>query len=403
MVTEVPRVGLVGVNGYGRTHLRNAARLQAEGRLRLVAYADVAPTAAGAVAKACPYPVRGHPSFEELLAAEDLDVAVLATPIPLHATMIRLAFEHGVPVLVEKPPVVTIQDLDALLRLGDDRGLACQVGFQTARSPAVDALGDLVRSGALGDVDVIAMIGRWQRADSYYARTAWAGRLVHDGRYVLDGTLTNPFAHGLMNALLVAGPAVGVPATPATVQAELYRCRDIEGDDTSSVRITTTDGTTVVLAATLCAGTQTAPRIVVKGSLATARLSYTTGQLDVEPAGTNVPTPTFGRDRPDLLANLVEVVGGADSQLLSPLRMSRGFVLALDAMYESAGRPRPVLPPDVTVRHDNGERWVHLDGVDSLIEHCALHGQLFSEAGASWASPTKPFTLESYQAFDAFS
>ena len=291
-----------------------------------------------------------------MLADEDLDMVVLATPIPLHAEMIELAFAAGVSVLVEKPPVVTVQDIDRLLRLQEARAregrpVHCQVGFQTARSPVVETLGQLARSGALGTVELVSMIGRWQRSDAYYARTRWAGRLVHDGRYVLDGTLTNPFAHGLMNALVVAGRDAEHPATPTSVRAELYRCRDIEGDDTSSVRITTAEGVTVLAAATLCAGEQRDPRIVVKGSRATVSASYTTGNLQVDPPDALEPPDLTTRERPDLLRNLAEVVGGTSNDLLCPLRMCRGFVLALGGIYESAGRPRPVSPPSAIARH----------------------------------------------------
>ncbi|GAA4990871.1 Gfo/Idh/MocA family protein [Actinopolymorpha pittospori] len=400
-MTPLPRVGLVGVNGYGRTHLRNAARLHDEGRLRLLAYADVAPTAAAAVAEHCAEPPRAYPGLGAMLDAEALDVAVLGTPIPLHAEMIEQAFGHGVSVLVEKPPVVTVQDVDRLLGRQENGGPACQVGFQSARAPVMRTLARLARSGALGTVEHVGLVGKWLRADSYYARTGWAGRLTHEGRYVLDGTLTNPLAHGLMNTLILAGDDDDHPATPATVQAELYRCRDtIEGDDTASVRITTTNGRTILLAVTLCARTQVEPYVFVKGTLATAKAFYTAGALEFEPSTHGDAVAAGTEKAPDLLANLVNVVGGTREQLLCPLRMCRGFVLALNGMYESAGRPRPVSPHFTSVHVENGERWVHLVGVDDLVERCAHQGQLFSEAGAGWASPTRAFSLANYRNFD---
>ncbi|MFD2079977.1 Predicted dehydrogenase [Actinopolymorpha cephalotaxi] len=443
----VPRVGLVGVNGYGRTHLRNAVRLQEQGLLRLTGYADVAPDAATVVAEHLPArgyagpPPRGHRTLTDLLAAGRPDIVVLGTPIPLHAQMIEEAFAAGASVLVEKPPVVTVQDIDRLLaRQGsgdatdsadpgdsgdpqDSAGPLCQVGFQNARAPVVRALARLARDGALGEVEHVGLVGRWSRADSYYARTDWAGRLVHHGRYVLDGTLTNPFAHGLMNALIVAGDHDDAPATPTTVRAELYRCRDsIDGDDTASVRIDTAEGRTVVAAVTLCAPAQVPPYVFVKGSRATARAYYTTGELTLDSARTVRPpaaavravealaadTARAGRapgdaGSPDLLANLVNVVRGYEDRLLCPLRMTRGFVLALNGMYESAGRPGPVSPRCTTVHDENGERWVHLVGVDDLIERCARDGLLFSEAGAGWASPTRAFSLANYRDFTSFS
>ncbi|MEQ4204825.1 Gfo/Idh/MocA family oxidoreductase [Actinopolymorpha sp. B9G3] len=413
---RLPRVGLVGVNGYGRTHLRAAAQLHLDRRLDFVAYADIAPGAAEAVAESCSHHPMGYPSLAAMLAGEPLDIAILATPIPLHAEMIEQTFAAGVSVLVEKPPVVTIQDLDRLVEVQRGRDVLCQVGFQTARAPVTDALGDLARTGALGEIELVAMIGRWQRSDAYYARTGWAGRLTHQGRYVLDGTLTNPFAHGLMNALMVAGRAAGRAAgdtaVPATVRAELYRCRDIEGDDTASVRITTTDGHTIIAVTTLCAEEQTDPRIVVRGTSATATAWYTTGRLTIDPPmAAGLPADVPGDlpalhgpvDRSHLLVDLAEVVGGRDREILCPLRMCRGFVLALSGIFESAGRPRPVSPPAVTARFEEGARWVALDGVDALVERCARDGLLFSETGADWAAPTREFPLADYTHFDLFS
>jgi predicted dehydrogenase len=403
----LPRIGLVGVDGYGRTHLRAAAGLHRERRADLVAYSDIAPGAGDAVAEFCRHRVAGFPTYARMLAEVPLDIVVVATPIPLHAEMVEQGFTAGVSVLVEKPPVVTIQDFDRLVELQRDRDVLCQVGFQTARSPVTDALGELAASGALGEIERVAMVGRWKRPDAYYARTGWAGRLKHEGRYVLDGTLTNPFAHGLMNALLVAGRAagrqVGESAVPASVRAELYRCRDIEGDDTASVRITTTDGQTIVAVTTLCAAEQTDPRIVVHGTSATATAWYTTGKLAVVPDTAVDRPPQPGTvDRSHLLADLAEVVGCRDRDILCPLRMCRGFVLALAGIYESAGRPRPVSPTAVTARIQEGERWVALNGVDAVVERCAREGLLFSEAGADWSAPTREFPLDTYSHFDLF-
>ncbi|HEY8454454.1 MAG TPA: Gfo/Idh/MocA family oxidoreductase [Actinopolymorphaceae bacterium] len=424
----VPRVGLVGVTGYGRTHLLHAAELHREQVLDLVGYADVRPEAAAAVASVCDHDVPGFGSFAELLSWQKLDVAVIATPIHLHAEMIEQAIGHGLGVLVEKPPVVTINDMDRLLALQNAREhaggpLPIQVGFQTVCSPAVEAASRLTRLGVLGDVKHIALLGRWQRSDAYYARTGWAGRLVHQGRYVLDGTLTNPFAHGLMNALVIAGDDPKEPATPETVQAELYRCRDsIAGDDTACVRIETTNRRTILAAVTLCAEKATDPRIIVVGSRGIATVWYTTGKLALDPdvLADQVPaelrsqlqslrppddpiqrdTPSEPVKRPELLRNLLDVVRTSHGDLLCPLRMCRSFVLSLNGLYESAGRPRPVSHRALTTRSQEGTDWVTLNGVDALIEHCGRHGVLFSEAGASWAAPTRVFSVAGYHDFD---
>jgi predicted dehydrogenase len=58
----------------------------------------------------------GYDSAGELLAANAADVLVLATPVAAHLPDARLAAEHGVPVLIEKPPARTVAEA---LELGE--------------------------------------------------------------------------------------------------------------------------------------------------------------------------------------------------------------------------------------------------------------------------------------------
>src|SRR5690606_15165726 len=118
---SVPRIGLIGVNGYGRTHVRALAELAGEGKAAPAAYTDVAPNAAQVITEAFGRELPGYRSYVEMLAQENLDIVVISTPIHLHAEMIEQAFAHGVSVLVEKPPVVTIQDVHRLLDLQESR------------------------------------------------------------------------------------------------------------------------------------------------------------------------------------------------------------------------------------------------------------------------------------------
>lgn len=388
-----PRLGLIGVTGYGNVHLSAAAQFHREGRARLVAYADVSPAAPEAVADAHPEPVTAYTSYLDMLDREQLDIVVVAAPIHLHSEMLEAAFTREIATLVEKPPVVRIQDLDRLIGLQRTARIPCQVGFQTSATPAMTALLDAVVAGAFGRIHSIGSVGRWQRADSYYARAAWAGRLIHDGRHVLDGTLTNPFAHALMNALIVAGG--GHPTTPTSVQAELYHCRDIDGDDTASVRIETSAGATLLLATTLCAEEPVDPYVFVDGEAGSARLYYTRGRLDSDVTGPVDTRP----DRGALLGNLIDVVCGDTDQLLCPLDATRGFVLTIDGMYESAGSPRAI-SGSAWHATDPDDRIVQLSGIDEIIDRCAHEGLLFSEAGADWATSTKQIAMDGYERFD---
>ena len=107
----------------------------------------------------------------------------------------------------------------------------------------------------------------------YFQRARWAGRRTLDGVAVVDGAVTNAFAHSTAAALLLDG-SPGVDEV-RSVETELFRANAIESDDTSTVRIVTTRGTTIVAALTLSAEPPGAdPRIIVHGSRGRAVLTY---------------------------------------------------------------------------------------------------------------------------------
>ncbi len=103
----------------------------------------------------------------------------------------------------------------------------------------------------MGEIVGIGAAGAWQRDASYYARAPWAGRRGLGGVPVVDGALTNPFAHATATALALDGDT-GADGL-REVGVELFRANPIEADDTSCLRLVTARDTTITVAVTLCA------------------------------------------------------------------------------------------------------------------------------------------------------
>ncbi|MFQ6049075.1 MAG: hypothetical protein ACE5K7_06905, partial [Phycisphaerae bacterium] len=104
----------------------------------------------------------------------------------------------------------------------------CVIHFQGCWTNSFIELRRLICRGQLGQIRSVRYCGRFRRTDAYYSRNTWAGRLRLDNRWILDGTINNPFAHQVNAALHLASTNPQTPATPRRVRAELYRCRDIE-------------------------------------------------------------------------------------------------------------------------------------------------------------------------------
>src|SRR5690606_19671393 len=178
-----------------------------------------------------PSGVARYSHHREMLAEIKPDITTIATPPHTHFRLAADAIRAGSDVLVEKPPVVSLEQHRELLALAAEHGRLCQVGFQSLTSPALARLLDAVAAGRLGRVTRISATGAWIRTDTYHARSPWAGRRRIGDVAVADGAATNPFAHAVMNALVVAD-AVAPGESLTSLEAEAYRCRNIETDDT---------------------------------------------------------------------------------------------------------------------------------------------------------------------------
>ena len=134
-------------------------------------------------------------SFDEVLANDDVNGVVLATPIATHFELARRVLMAGKHVLVEKPLANTPAECRQLAELAEERGLVIMPGHTFLYSPPVVAVKDLLDSGELGRVHFITSsrvnLGIHQRDNSVIRDLAphdfsillyWLGGPVSIGR-----------------------------------------------------------------------------------------------------------------------------------------------------------------------------------------------------------------------------
>jgi predicted dehydrogenase len=90
--------------------------------------------------------------FDDLLAADDVDAVVLATPVPTHYELARRALLADKHVFVEKPPAMRGAEMEELLALAQERGRVLMPGHLLLYHPAVQKVKALIDGGDLGDV-----------------------------------------------------------------------------------------------------------------------------------------------------------------------------------------------------------------------------------------------------------
>jgi predicted dehydrogenase len=374
-------VVLAGGRGHGHWHLDNLRRLSARGAVRLVGVCDTAPLEPSALAR-LGRPAQGT-DLGALIEATGARAAIVCTPIHTHTDLALAAAARGCDVLLEKPPAPSLAEFHRLTEGLRGTGSACQIGFQSLGSHAMDAVRALLADGAVGEVRGIGAAGNWVREEHYFTRAAWSGRRRLAGTDVVDGVLTNPLAHAVATALHLDGSSREEDV--AGITTELFRAHAIESDDTSCVRIRTTRGTPVVIAATLCAAEAAEPYVVVHGSAGRVTLWYKQDRILLQRAGHGPEERVYGRT--DLLENLL--AHRADGTgLLVPPESTGAFMRVVEAV-RTAEDPAPV--PGRYWRTAPGERSHRrvVEEVDDLVATAAEDLATFTELGAPWAAPAR--------------
>ncbi len=371
--TPLPVV-LAGARGHGRRHVDNIRRLAAKGLVRLAGICELTPLTEDEFGGELP---EQSTDLGALLDSTGARAAVICTPIPTHTALALTAAERGVHLLLEKPPAPSYA---AFRRMADGvaaAGVACQIGFQSLGSHAVPAIRALIAEGAVGRVRGIGGAGAWVRPEAYFRRAPWAGRRRLDGVDVVDGALTNPLAHAVATALALAGSTRAEDV--AGIETELLRANDIESDDTSCVRVTTVQGGSVTVAATLCAERADEPYVVVHGTSGRITFWYKQDRVLLQRADHGPEELRF--DRTDLLENLVAHLQDGTELLVTP-DDTGAFMQVVEAI-RTAPDPEPL--PDDAWRRVPGEDRRVVPGIDALVAAAADRLCLYSELGAPWA------------------
>jgi predicted dehydrogenase len=360
------RIALIGANGHGLSHRRALSEMST---VELVAIGDVAPV------QDAPAGVPVLVDHRSLLAATAPDIVIVCTPPHTHLPIATDALRSGADVLLEKPPVLCGTEHLLLQEVVEETGRSCQVGFQALGSEALAELLSTIDEGVLGRVASITAVGAWKRDAAYFSRAPWVGRRTLNGEPTLDGALANPFAHAVMQVLAIARrPLRGI-------EVERYRTRDIEVDDTATLRLTFDGGLRALVAVTLCAQAFVPGSITVTGSAGVAELEYPTDRL-------RLPGDAQMREVPGrvgLLRNLVEHRRDRTRPLVAPLARTAPFTDVLDVV--TAAPVNPIDPSYVREAADLSNPRLVVDGINETLRRAAADLALFSELPVPWAAP----------------
>lgn len=217
------RIGMVGLGKMGLSHV---SIVRAHPEVQFVAACDTTTYLTDVLEKYTG--LKCYADLDQMLAQEQLDAVVIATPSKLHAGMVQKALDRGLHVFCEKPFVLDVGDGERLAQLAASKGLVTQVGYHFRFVAAFQEASRIVRSGALGTVHHV-------RAEAYGPVVlrpkggTWRSAKSEGG-----GALYDYACHAIDLVNFVAG----VPAAVSGVVRHGVFSRDVEDEVYCSLHYT---------------------------------------------------------------------------------------------------------------------------------------------------------------------
>jgi myo-inositol 2-dehydrogenase/D-chiro-inositol 1-dehydrogenase len=170
MASAPLRYGIIGTGMMGGEHIVNLAHLP---DAQVVAIADPVPGSLDWGAACVGGPVDRYADHRGLLARDDLDAVVIASPNHTHLEVLRDALATDLAVMVEKPLCTTVDDCREVRRLAAGREAITWVGLEYRYMPAIASLLDQLRTGVCGRTRMVSIrehrfpflvkVGNWNR------------------------------------------------------------------------------------------------------------------------------------------------------------------------------------------------------------------------------------------------
>lgn len=233
-------------------------------RIQLSACCDISPEKSKNFTRRFRIP-RYFTNYTELLESGEMDAIYVAVPHHLHSSMICLAVERGIPVLVEKPLARTLEEGLQVIELSETKRIPVGVNYQYRYDSGCFQLAQAVRSGDLGRILYARANLPWNRKMAYFEDSPWHASLAESG----GGTLLTQGSH-LVDILLWALASRPVRVNALTSRAQF---REVEVEDLALGTIEFEDGLLAQVSSSMVAVPEQALTLEVYGEHGTALYS----------------------------------------------------------------------------------------------------------------------------------
>jgi len=249
MSTRKARVAVIGT-GWWSTTAHLPALLQ-NPEAELVALCDRSSEAVER-ANAAYGPVKTYTDCQAMLAAEDLEGAIVATNHNSHYELVKQCLEAGLHVLVEKPMVLHAAEAHEVTALAQAKGRELIVGYPYHFTENTRRARDILRSGELGAIQFVSclmssMVIEFYRGNDKAYQPVFGYKVTGPGRAYADPKLSGG-GQGHLQVTHLAGSLFYVTGLkPERVSAFMEKADTaVDVVDAISVRFAPANGQTAV-------------------------------------------------------------------------------------------------------------------------------------------------------------
>jgi UDP-N-acetyl-2-amino-2-deoxyglucuronate dehydrogenase len=180
-----------GLLGAGLIAPFHAKAIQNSAMAQLVAVSDV--NADRLVKLASEFGCASYTSLEEMLENPEVQVVNILTPNHLHYEAVVTSAKAGKHILVEKPPSLSLREMDSMESVCRSAGAKIGVVLQCRVRKPIHAMRDAIAQGRFGRILHADTYMKWFRTTEYYQSDAWrmsrrsgAGVTIQQAFHYLD-------------------------------------------------------------------------------------------------------------------------------------------------------------------------------------------------------------------------
>ena len=134
------RIGLAGYGRRGRGHIRAVEKVE---DAQIASVADPIDAARNAAIEDLG-DITTHATVAEMVDSGDVDAVIVAAPAHLNGDVAMDAIERGFPVLIEKPPSLTVAGVTEMSEVSNRTGSKVMVAFNRRFNPLIRAAIDVI-------------------------------------------------------------------------------------------------------------------------------------------------------------------------------------------------------------------------------------------------------------------